>query len=47
MCLQKKRLKSADLYEEPLDRFDEDAVERWLTEDEVNELIDFTERFAA
>ena len=45
--LQKRRLEVADLYDEPLDRFGEDAVERWFTEDEVNELIDFTEQFAA
>lgn len=47
LFLQKRRLEVADLYKEPLDRFGEDAVERWFTEDEVNELIDFTERFAA
>ena len=45
--LQKRRLEVADLYDEPLDRFGEDAVERWFTEDEVNELIYFTEQFAA
>ncbi|MBD2151759.1 hypothetical protein H6F44_16760 [Pseudanabaena sp. FACHB-1277] len=45
--LQKRRLEVTDLYDEPLDRFGEDAVERWFTEDEVNELIYFTEQFAA
>ena len=45
--LQKRRLEVADLYEEPLDHFGEDAAERWFTEDEVDELIDFTEKFAA
>ncbi|WP_202950665.1 type I restriction-modification enzyme R subunit C-terminal domain-containing protein [Pseudanabaena sp. PCC 6802] len=45
--LQKRRLEVADLYEEPLDSFGEDAVERWFTEDEVNELINFTEQLAA
>lgn len=45
--LQKRWLEVADLYDEPLDRFGEDAVERWFTEDEVNELIYFTEQFAA
>jgi len=45
--LQKRRLEVADLYDEPQDRFGEDAVERWFTEDEVNELIYFTEQFAA
>jgi hypothetical protein len=33
--------------EEPLDRFEEDTVERWFTEEEVDELIDFTESLAA
>ena len=33
--------------EEPLDRFGEDAVERWFTEEEVDELIEFTESLAA
>ena len=37
----------ADLYEEPLDRFGADAVERWFTEKEVDELIEFTEQLAA
>jgi hypothetical protein len=33
--------------EEPLDRFGEDAVERWFSEEQVDELIEFTEQFAA
>ncbi|NEQ22539.1 MAG: DEAD/DEAH box helicase family protein, partial [Microcoleus sp. SIO2G3] len=45
--LKKRRLEVADLYEEPLDRFGEDAVERWFTENEVDELIEFTRLFAA
>jgi type I restriction enzyme, R subunit len=36
--LQKRRTETADLYEEPFDRFGEDKGK---------ELIDFTERFAA
>jgi type I restriction enzyme R subunit len=47
LFLQKRRLEVADFYDEPFDRFGADAVERWFTEDEVNELIEFTERFAA
>ena len=47
MFLKKRRLEVADLYEEPLDRFGEDAVERWFTEEEVDELIEFTEQLAA
>ncbi|MEG4810202.1 DEAD/DEAH box helicase family protein [Microcoleus sp. F8-D3] len=45
--LKKRRLEVADLYEEPLDRFGEDAVERWFTQEQVDELIEFTEQFAA
>ncbi len=45
--LQKRRLEVADLYEEPLDRFGEDAVERWFSEKEVDELIEFTKQLAA
>lgn len=45
--LKNRRLEVADLYEEPLDRFGEDAVERWFTEEEVDDLIEFTEQFAA
>ena len=45
--LKNRRLEVAELYEEPLDRFGEDAVERWFTENEMDELIEFTEQFAA
>jgi type I restriction enzyme R subunit len=45
--LKNRRLEVADLYEEPLDRFGEDAVERWFTEEEVDELMEFTEKLAA
>ncbi|MBD1809764.1 DEAD/DEAH box helicase family protein [Microcoleus sp. FACHB-SPT15] len=45
--LKNRRLEVADLYEEPLDRFGEDAVERWFTEKQVDELIEFAEHFAA
>ncbi len=47
MFLKNRRLEVADLYEEPLDRFWEDAVERWFTEEQVDELIDFTEELVA
>ncbi len=48
--LQKRHLETADvstgstqrLYEPPLDMFGVDAVERWFTEKEVNDIIDFT-----
>ena len=39
--LQKRHLETADLYEPPLDMFGTDAVERWFTEIEVNEIIAF------
>jgi type I restriction enzyme R subunit len=45
--LQKRRIEMADLYDEPLDRFGEDAVERWFTEQDVQELLALTERLAA
>jgi type I restriction enzyme R subunit len=45
--LKNRRLEVADLYEEPLDRFGEDAVERWFSEEQVDELIEFTERLVA
>ena len=45
--LKKRRLEVPDLYEAPLDRFGEDAVERWFTQEEMDELIQFTEHFAA
>ncbi|MFB2919339.1 type I restriction-modification enzyme R subunit C-terminal domain-containing protein [Aerosakkonema funiforme] len=45
--LKKRRLDVADLYEEPLDRFGEDAFERWFRQEEVDELIEFAEDFAA
>ena len=44
---RKRQLEVADLYEEPLDRFGEDAVERWFSEEEVDELMEVTGQFAA
>jgi type I restriction enzyme, R subunit len=37
---------NADLYEPPLDMFGADAVERWFTEKEVEEVVQFTNRMA-
>jgi type I restriction enzyme R subunit len=45
--LQKRKLELADLYEAPLDNFGDDAVEKWFNEEQVNDLINFTDRFAA
>ncbi|MGG6270158.1 type I restriction-modification enzyme R subunit C-terminal domain-containing protein [Leptolyngbya sp. AN03gr2] len=45
--LQKRRLEMADLYEEPLNRFGEDVVERWFTEEQVQEILNLIEQLAA
>ncbi|MDO9302001.1 MAG: hypothetical protein Q7T89_11485 [Anaerolineales bacterium] len=39
--MQKRHLETADLYEPPLDMFGADAVERWFTENEVVEIVEF------
>ncbi len=44
--LQKRRLETADLYEPPLDMFGADAVDRWFTEKEVEEVVEFVNRMA-
>ena len=43
--LQKRHLKSADLYEPPLDMSGADAVERWFTEKDVSKIVMFIEQF--
>jgi len=45
--LKKRPFEVADLYEEPLNRFGEDAVKRWFTQKQVDDLIKFTAQFAA
>jgi type I restriction enzyme R subunit len=42
--LQKRRLQRADLYDEPLSRFGDDAVDRWFTPREVEEVLAFAEK---
>lgn len=42
--LQKRRLEMADLYEPPLTNFGADAVERWFSENEVHEMVEFVEK---
>ncbi|GAB4542864.1 MAG: hypothetical protein Fur002_13880 [Anaerolineales bacterium] len=42
--LQKRHLETVDLYEPPLDSFGVDAVERWFTEKEVEEVVEFANR---
>ena len=44
--LQKRHLETADLYEPPLDMFGADAVERWFTEKEVEEIVRFTQQLS-
>ncbi len=44
--LQKRHLETADLYEPPLDMFGADAVERWFTEKEIGEVVEFANRLA-
>jgi type I restriction enzyme R subunit len=39
--LQRRRLALADLYDAPLTRFGADVVERWFTEDQVEEILAF------
>jgi type I restriction enzyme R subunit len=41
--VRKQRLEMADLYDPPLDRFGEDAVERWFTKNEIDEMLEFSE----
>ncbi|MEG4857807.1 hypothetical protein QUB75_08725 [Microcoleus sp. K1-B6] len=45
--MNNRRLEVAELYEEAWDLFAEDAVERWFTEEQVDELIEFTEQLAS
>ncbi len=44
--LQKRHLEPADLYEPPLDSFGVDAVDRWFTEEEVDEVVAFVNKMA-
>ena len=45
--LKNRRLEVAELYEEAWDLFAEDAVEKWFTEEQVDELIEFTKQLAS
>jgi type I restriction enzyme R subunit len=44
--LQKRRLEVADLYEPPLTSFGADAVDKWFTEKEVDELVSFANQMS-
>ncbi|MCX6083091.1 MAG: type I restriction endonuclease, partial [Chloroflexi bacterium] len=43
---QKRHLESADLYESPFDKFGVDAVDKWFSEQEVHEMVEFANRLA-
>lgn len=38
--LQKRHLETADLYEPPLDMFGAEAVERWFTDKEIEQIVE-------
>jgi len=40
------RLRKSGIYEPPLDMFGADAVERWFTEKEVKEVVEFANKMA-
>ena len=44
--LQKRKLALADLYQEPLSNFGEDAVDRWFSPLEVKEVLAFTDKLS-
>ncbi len=44
--LQKRQLALADLYQEPLTNFGEDAVDRWFNSREIDELLSLTNRIS-
>jgi type I restriction enzyme R subunit len=41
--LQRRRLEVADLYDPPLTQFGRDAVERWFSETEIEEMLNFVD----
>ena len=44
--LKKRRLALPDLYAEPLTKFGADAVDRWFSEQEIIEMVEFTKQLA-
>jgi type I restriction enzyme R subunit len=44
--LQKRHLETTDLYEPPLNMFGADAVDRWFTQEEVEEVVEFANKMA-
>jgi type I restriction enzyme R subunit len=41
--LQRRHLQAADLYESPFDSFGDDAVERWFTDQQIDEMMTFVQ----
>ena len=41
-----RRLRKSGIYEPPLDMFGADAVERWFTEKEAEEVVEFANKMA-
>lgn len=44
---RQRKIELADLYEDPFTAFGQDAVERWFTEDEINQILRFTDQLIA
>ena len=44
---QQRKIELTDLYEEPFTAFGQDAVERWFTESEIEEILNFARILAA
>ncbi len=45
--VQRRKLETADLYEEPFTNFGKDAVDKLFTEDDVSELVELTRKLIA
>ncbi len=45
--LQKRKLKEADLYEAPFTNFGSNAVKKFFTQQEIEELMELTKKLAA
>jgi type I restriction enzyme R subunit len=44
---RQRKIELTDLYEAPFTAFGQDAVERWFTDDEIDEIMDFASTLAA
>ena len=45
--MQKRKLEEADLYEAPFTNFGSNAVEKYFTQEEIEELMELTKKLAA